>query len=64
MGVAIAFYFGWEMALCGLVSAFVVVILQFGLAIYLKKRAAEDLKAAEDANRVSLHYYKLNINIT
>lgn len=53
IGVVIAFFFGYQMAFCGLVAALFVVVLQWSLAFYLKRRAAGDLEAAEEPNRVS-----------
>ncbi|CAD5212695.1 unnamed protein product [Bursaphelenchus okinawaensis] len=53
IGLAIAFYFGWQMSLCGMVAASTVVVLQFGLAIYLKHRGAGDLQATEKANKMA-----------
>jgi ABC-type multidrug transport system fused ATPase/permease subunit len=52
-GIAVAFYFGWNVAPIGLATAAILVIIQIFLTNYLKSRGMRDLQMAEDASRVA-----------
>ncbi|CAB3399755.1 unnamed protein product [Caenorhabditis bovis] len=51
-GVAVAFYFGWNMAPIGLATALLLVIMQSSVAQYLKFRGQADMDSAIEASRI------------
>lgn len=53
-GVAVAFYFGWNMAPIGVATAVILVVLQTSVSQYLKRRGMKDVEIAEEASRVSV----------
>ncbi|KAH7724074.1 Bile salt export pump [Aphelenchoides avenae] len=52
-GVAVAFYFGWNMAPIGVATAVLLVILQTSVSQYLKRRGMKDVEIAEEASRIA-----------
>ncbi|KAJ1346259.1 Multidrug resistance protein pgp-3 [Parelaphostrongylus tenuis] len=50
-GIIVAFCFGWNMALCGLATAVILVIAQSSVAQYLKFRGQKDTDSAIEASR-------------
>lgn len=51
-GIAVAFYFGWNMAPIGLLTAALLVVSQSAVAQYLKFRGQKDLNSAVEASRI------------
>ncbi|CAI5456136.1 unnamed protein product [Caenorhabditis angaria] len=51
-GVGVAFYFGWNMAPIGLATAALLVVMQSGVAQYLKFRGQRDMESAIEASRI------------
>ncbi|VDM49693.1 unnamed protein product [Toxocara canis] len=52
-GVAVAFYFGWNMAPIGVATCVILVILQSAVTQYLKFRGQKDIEVAEEASRLA-----------
>ncbi|CAI2356591.1 unnamed protein product [Caenorhabditis sp. 36 PRJEB53466] len=51
-GVGVAFYYGWNMAPIGLATALLLVVVQSGVAQYLKFRGQRDMESAIEASRL------------
>uniref|UniRef100_A0A158PBN0 ABC transporter, ATP-binding protein n=1 Tax=Angiostrongylus cantonensis TaxID=6313 RepID=A0A158PBN0_ANGCA len=51
-GIIVAFCYGWNMAMCGLVTALILVIAQSSVAQYLKFRGQKDVDSAGEASRI------------
>ncbi|KAF1747317.1 hypothetical protein GCK72_023779 [Caenorhabditis remanei] len=51
-GVGVAFYYGWNMAPIGLATALLLVVVQSGVAQYLKFRGQKDMDSAIEASRL------------
>ncbi|KJH46451.1 ABC transporter, ATP-binding protein [Dictyocaulus viviparus] len=51
-GIIVAFCYGWNIALCGLVTALALVIAQSSVAQYLKFRGQKDMDSAIEASRI------------
>ncbi|CAJ0607906.1 unnamed protein product [Cylicocyclus nassatus] len=51
-GLIVSFYYGWNVALCGIVIGLMLAIAQTSLERYLKIKGEEDVDSAITANRI------------
>ncbi|KAH7713550.1 P glycoprotein 16 [Aphelenchoides avenae] len=52
-GIGVAFYFGWNMAPIGLVTAISFVIVQISISRYLKRRGVKDAEIVDEASKIA-----------
>ncbi|KHJ97250.1 ABC transporter transmembrane region [Oesophagostomum dentatum] len=51
-GIVVSFYYGWNVALCGMTTGSILAIVQTTLTKYLKIRGEKDLESAVEADRI------------